>query len=61
MLSKSELYAFKFGNNKNILDKKLFEYYNKCDYVTKNSKIKLFHILKKDIKLFNAEIKEYCL
>jgi len=61
LLSKAELYAFKFGNNKNILDIKLFGYYDECDNETKNSKLKLFEILKKEIELFQDQYKEYCL
>ena len=61
LLSKAELYAFKFGNNKNILDIKLFGYYDECDNETKNSKLKLFEILKKDIELFQDQYKKYCL
>lgn len=64
LLTKFEIYSFKFGNNKNILKKDLIfaNFFDKFGYqLNKSTRINLFDALKQEIELFKTELEEFLL
>ena len=64
LLTKVEIYSFKFGNNKNILKEDLIfaNFFDKFDYqLNKSTRINLFDALKQEIELFKTELEEFLL
>lgn len=62
LLSKAEIYAFKFGKNIIISKSELAfsYYYDKYDYLlNKSTRMNLFEALKNEFELFNTDLKEY--